>query len=232
MGYGKLTKEEGIRREELFKQGIIICSHCKKELPIDMFTKESSKKNGFSSLCKDCQKEQRKRRKDKIQQWFDNNADHVKEYRAKYSREHAEEKRAYNQKHKEYFKQKRKEYESQNVEKMREQRRRDRHKLNARYLKYKLGAEERNLSFELTLDDFDRITSHPCFYCGELSEDEFGHKFVGIDRVNSDEGYVIANVIPCCAICNRMKSNYTMYDWLKKLKQIVTHLEEQGIPLP
>ena len=229
MGYGKITKEEFERREKLFQNGIVVCGHCKRELPINMFTKETSKKYGVSSLCKDCQKEQRIRRKDKIQEWFDNNQDSVKEKQKEYSKTHSEEKRAYNQKHKEYFKQKRKEYETNNIKKVQKQRRRNRHSLSTRYRKYITGAKERNLPFELTIEEFDRITKNPCFYCGELPEDEFGNRFVGIDRINPNEGYTSTNVIPCCFVCNRMKSNYEMNYWVNKMKQIIDHLKESGI---
>ena len=132
MGNGSVTKDEAQKRDELFKNGIRICSKCKKELSLDMFTKDSTKKYGLSALCKDCQKEQRKQRKPKIDQWFEENQERVKEQRKQYSQEHAEEKRAYNQANKEYFKQKRKEYEQQNIDKVREQRKRYRKSLKAR----------------------------------------------------------------------------------------------------
>ena len=89
VGYGKITKEEAQRREDLFWQGIKVCSTCKRELKFDMFTQDSTTKTGLSALCKDCQKEQRKRRKSKIDQWFDENQDKVKERRKEYSRTHA-----------------------------------------------------------------------------------------------------------------------------------------------
>ena len=66
MGTGSLTKEEAQRREELFKNGINVCSTWKRELPLSMFSKDSTTKHGLSALCKDCQREQRKRRKAKI----------------------------------------------------------------------------------------------------------------------------------------------------------------------
>lgn len=105
MGYGSITKEEAQRRESLFvEQGIKVCSKCKKELPIVMFTNDSTTKTGLSSSCKDCQKEQRKRRKDKIDKWKSENQERVKEKQHEYSITHAAEKKAYNEAHKEYFK--------------------------------------------------------------------------------------------------------------------------------
>lgn len=226
MGYGPLTKEEAQRREELFKNGIRVCSRCKRELPLDMFTKDCTNKFGLSNLCKECQKQQRKQRKPKIDQWFEENQERVKERQKQYSQEHAEEKRAYNQANKEYFKQKRKEYEKQNIDKVREQRKRYRKSLKARYKKYELGAKERGLPFELSLEEFDEITKMPCEYCGGYSDELNGIKFNGIDRINSSKGYTVKNSVPCCEMCNRMKLDYDLEDFLEYVKKIVNNIFE------
>lgn len=227
MGHGSITKEEAARREELFKNGIRICSKCKKELTLDMFTKDRTNKFGLSTLCKDCQKEQRKERKPKIDAWFEKNQEHTKEYRKQYSKEHAEEKKAYNQQNKEYFKQKRKEYEEQNIDKVREQRKRYRNSLQARYTKYRIGAEKRNFIFELSLEEFDNITKQPCLYCGEFNGEHKGVPYSGVDRIDSSKGYTTLNCIPCCEMCNRMKLDYDMVDWLKHIKKISDRLLSQ-----
>ena len=227
MGNGPLTKEEAQRREGLFKNGIKVCSTCKRELPFSMFTKDSTTKHGLSALCKDCQKEQRKRRKPKIDEWFENNQDRVKEQQRRYSKEHAEEKKAYNYEHKEYFAQKRKEYETQNIDKVREQRKRYRNSLQARYTKYRLGAEKRNFVFELSLEEFDDITKQPCLYCGEFNGEHKGVPYSGVDRIDSSVGYTTLNCIPCCEMCNRMKLDYDMMDWLKHIKKISNRLLSQ-----
>lgn len=224
MGYGPLTKEEAQRREELFKNGIRVCSRCKRELPLDMFTKDCTNKFGLSTLCTECQKQQRKDRKPKIDQWFEENQERVKEQRKQYSKEHAEEKRIYNQTHKEYFKQKRKEHEQENIEKVREQRRKSRKKLNARYKKYEIGAHDRNLPFELSIEEFDVITKMPCEYCGGYSDELNGVKFNGVDRIDSSQGYTVENSVPCCGMCNQMKMSYDLHDFLEHAKAITNYI--------
>lgn len=224
MGNGSLTKEEAQRREELFKNGIRVCSKCKRELPLDMFTKDSTKKYGLSAFCKDCQKEQRKQRKPKIDEWFENNKDKVREQRKEHYKEHAEEKKAYNNERKEYFAQKRKEYTQQNIDKVREQRKRYRKSLKSRYKKYEIGAKKRGLSFELSLDEFDEITKMPCEYCGGYSDELNGIKFNGVDRIVSSEGYTSKNSVPCCEMCNRMKLDYDLEDFLEHVKKIVNNI--------
>lgn len=225
-----LTKEEAQRRENLFvEQGLKVCSTCKKELSISMFTNDSTTKTGLSASCKDCQRAQRKRRKDKIDKWFEENKERVKEKQHEYSMTHAVEKKAYNDAHKEYFKQKRKEYYDLHKKEFSVKRQKYTHSLKGRYNKYQKGAEPRGLSFSLSLEEFDEITKQPCFYCGDLPEDQFGNKFTGVDRIDSDKGYEIDNVIPSCPICNRMKSDYDFLEWIVHLKKIFKTLKEGGL---
>jgi len=42
----------------------------------------------------------------------------------------------------------------------------------------------------------------------------------GLDRVDSSKHYTLDNVVPCCTVCNRAKSNLTVadfYDWIAQL---------------
>jgi hypothetical protein len=133
-------------------------------------------------------------------------------------------KNEYNKENKEYFAQKRKEYEEQNIEKVREQRRRFRKYLKARYKKYELGAKERGFAFELSLEEFDTITKMPCEYCGGYNDELDGVKFNGIDRIDSSNGYIYDNCVPCCEKCNRMKMAYDLMDFLEHVKKIVNHI--------
>lgn len=82
--------------------------------------------------------------------------------------------------------------------------------LRNRYNIYKKGAKSRNLEFGLSIEQFNELTSAPCYYCGEYyKQDYFGNKYNGLDRVNSKLGYSYNNVVPCCEFCNRMKLDYT-----------------------
>ena len=224
MGYGSISKEESLRREELLKQGIKVCSACKRELRFDQFTKDSTTKTGLAALCKDCQKQQRKDRKPKIDAWLEDNKERIKEQRYQYTKEHAKEKRAYNQANKEYFAQKRKEYEAENIDKVKAQRQKYRTSAKGRYKKYEREAKERNLSFDLSIDEFDAMTKQPCFYCGEFGKERDGVNYNGVDRINSLDGYSMSNCVPCCETCNRMKTNHDLHDFLEHVKKIVNHM--------
>jgi hypothetical protein len=91
--------------------------------------------------------------------------------------------------------------------------------LNGKLCRYKTDAKRRGLSFDLTKDEFSSFWQVPCTYCGsEVAT-------IGIDRIDSSIGYSIDNCVSCCTMCNYMKLDYSMDEWLDKMKQILKHLE-------
>ena len=207
MGYGPLSKEEGLRREELLKQGIKVCSHCKRELPTNMFYKDSSTKDGFASLCKDCKREQEANRREKRQKWIEENREKIR------ARDRMPEN-----------KEKRKQYRESHKEEERARRKRYNITLNGRYGIYKQNAKQRNIPFNLTIEEFDNITQQPCFYCGGFNGEHDGIPYSGVDRVSSNVEYVTDNVISCCETCNKMKLDHDLHDFLEHVKKITNHI--------
>lgn len=74
----------------------------------------------------------------------------------------------------------------------------------------------RGLSWELSEEDFDRLTTQDCVYCGSppalpkpyaTRKASGAYLYNGIDRVDNDLGYTPGNVVSCCRTCNRAKSN-------------------------
>ena len=91
-----------------------------------------------------------------------------------------------------------------------------------RYDIYKFSARKKHRVFDLTLEEFSFITSRPCFYCGEKTQDK---NYVGIDRVDSSIGYVLSNCVPCCRACNAMKLDYSQQYFITHIKKIIKHIE-------
>lgn len=96
--------------------------------------------------------------------------------------------------------------------------------LKGRFIRYQRDAKKRNFNFNISFENFTKITSNNCFYCGDFSE---GKNYCGIDRVNSDLGYDITNCVSCCEQCNSMKLNWTVEEFLKKIEKIyIKHLKK------
>jgi len=101
---------------------------------------------------------------------------------------------------------------------------------------YKIGAKKRNLTFELSLDQFKALTSQPYHFCGvppiqsarainkgrttkegaEYSE----YLYNGVDRKDNKIGYTLANSIPCCKVCNRGKSSMSYEEFMGYIERI------------
>ena len=93
-----------------------------------------------------------------------------------------------------------------------------------RYNIYKKNAKKRNIIFDITKEQFDNITSQPCFYCGEYSKQSTeGEVYTGIDRIDSQGEYSINNIVPCCAVCNKMKMELSKNDFLAQIEKISKH---------
>lgn len=97
---------------------------------------------------------------------------------------------------------------------------------------YQTNAKKRNLSFSLTDDQFFTITKQLCNYCGVSPETVYKSKssnyiYNGIDRVNSNLGYELDNVVPCCKRCNQAKNDMTEEEFTKWISRVYHWISEQ-----
>ena len=76
--------------------------------------------------------------------------------------------------------------------------------------------------FDLTKEQFDALTAQLCTYCNSYSP---GKQFCGVDRVDDMVGYTPDNCVPCCGVCNFMKSNMSRADFLAHITRIYTHTQ-------
>lgn len=90
--------------------------------------------------------------------------------------------------------------------------------LNGMYSTYKRNAKIKDRTFNLTKKEFKNLISQSCYYCGIK-----GNPYNGIDRIDSNNGYVLENLVPCCFVCNRMKMDLTIQKFLKKCEKITHH---------
>lgn len=85
-----------------------------------------------------------------------------------------------------------------------------------------LGFNSNNI---ISIDEYFNLITRKCYYCGEESSQEkiinkkmFRHN--GIDRIDSNKGYIKGNVVSCCTDCNLMKGTLDQSKFLNKIKQI------------
>ena len=106
---------------------------------------------------------------------------------------------------------------------------------NSLEYQYKRGADKRKLEYKLTTDQFTKLVTGECLYCGDsLSSKVKGQGktsgdflYTGIDRIDSEVGYLIENCVSCCWMCNNMKNKHSVDDFLNHISKIYKHSKEQ-----
>lgn len=101
---------------------------------------------------------------------------------------------------------------------------------------YRHKANKANVKFQLTKDQFGRIASKPCFYCGRPPENVCkslhgtgDFVYSGIDRIEPRNGYTVSNTVPCCHICNFAKSDHSQGAFISWIRQAYTHLSKTAM---
>jgi hypothetical protein len=79
----------------------------------------------------------------------------------------------------------------------------------------------------ITPEEFFSVTQSRCHYCGAPPENETKvpsyqqqMKYNGIDRVDNSRTYTADNLVPCCKICNSMKSKLSRDSFLAHVGRI------------
>lgn len=129
------------------------------------------------------------------------------------------------QKHKLHEQEYNRRFRLENPEKARERDRRLSQTFNGRYNHYKKGAKRKHgraIAFELTKEEFATMWQKPCFYCGSPI------KTIGIDRIDSNQGYFLKNCVSCCSTCNLMKLDNTAEEWLTHIRAILAFQEKKA----
>ncbi len=86
-----------------------------------------------------------------------------------------------------------------------------------RYSNFKSTAKARNLKVDITYDEHVALLApNKCHYCSKALQ-ETGS---GLDRIDSNIGYLLSNVVPCCKICNVMKNNLETPEFLAHIEKI------------
>jgi len=169
------------------------------------------------------------KKKEQNKKWYLANKEQIQEYKKSYRTQnkekikeqqkrwvernlvkHKEHNRLYYEQNKEEMKQKAREYRKTDAYRI--SRKNTLEKISTQFKTYQSGSRVRGLEFLLSIEDFIKITSEPCFYCWIKSK--------WIDRVDNSLWYTIENSISCCTMCNMMKKAYSQELFLQKINEI------------
>ncbi len=99
---------------------------------------------------------------------------------------------------------------------------------NAVLKSYKHNAKVRGRVWELSSEEFDRLTANPCHYCSAPPSKVYQHSecrgaftYNGIDRKDDSAGYFWDNVVPCCQTCNWAKGKKTYEEFMAYIRRLV-----------
>lgn len=89
-----------------------------------------------------------------------------------------------------------------------------------KYHSLKQKAQERNIEFNLNNFETMALVISDCIYCNrKCYQDE---KIMnGIDRIDSNIGYIRSNCVPACGYCNSGKNDFSFEifcEWIQRIK--------------
>lgn len=84
------------------------------------------------------------------------------------------------------------------------------------YKSYLSRANNKGLTFDLSVEEFYSIVNQDCFYCGSEGMN-------GLDKIDCKGHYTKDNVLSCCTKCNMMKFTYSQADFIKHVKKIYVY---------
>lgn len=70
----------------------------------------------------------------------------------------------------------------------------------------KRRATRANIVWSLTAEEFATIVEQPCYYCRNVLGPK-SETYSGLDRLDPKAGYIKANVVSCCGVCNMAKND-------------------------
>ena len=67
--------------------------------------------------------------------------------------------------------------------------------------------KKRGINWTLEFEDYNRLIQLDCYYCGNKLGEKV-KRSCGLDRLDSNKGYELTNVVSCCNICNCIKNEH------------------------
>ena len=176
-----------------------ICPACKIEKKASEFYKSKQRKDGLRCQCKECERKK--------------NAEREPLYR--------ETRKKYRQSNR-CKELKRQQYKNNKDKVIENNKKQSKKTLGGRLFSYKRSATARNIDQNLTDEEFKSFWQVSCSYCGSEI------KTIVLDRIDSDKGYQLDNVISCCSICNKMKMDLSYDKFINQINKIYNCINENN----
>jgi hypothetical protein len=187
------------------------CKNCRESNRIQDQKRDKEHRNELARIA-----EKKPERKEVKQQWNENNYEKVAMKSMNYRQRQIEtDVEGYLNKNSENAKQ----WRENNPEKVKNNNQNKINNINLQYGVYSRCAGDKNLDFEISQEEFNKIATEPCHYCDIIQERGFN----GIDRLDSNAGYVLDNCVSCCKTCNYMKCSLPVDVFLKRIEHILTY---------
>lgn len=95
-----------------------------------------------------------------------------------------------------------------------------------RYSHLKKQARRRGIEMQISFDQYTEIIKHnKCYYCDTTLTGTTGTTGHSLNRIDSDKGYLVSNVRPCCKFCNTIMSNFTKDELKTRVYKIIKRME-------
>jgi transposase len=106
---------------------------------------------------------------------------------------------------------------------------------------YIAGARQRGIQLNLSREQIKIVALMPCVYCNQVGSNSLQGRtggrsngierarYNGIDQVIPCGGYDVGNIVPCCRICNRAKSNLSLTEFVAWLQSIGSPITESYV---
>ena len=95
-----------------------------------------------------------------------------------------------------------------------------------RFTEAKHSAKKRKIEWRLTLDEYIALIAMPCYYC-ENKLCEPVKRATGLDRLDSNKGYEIGNVVSCGYMCNCIKHQFLSPEEMKLVAKTLIDFRQQ-----
>lgn len=103
---------------------------------------------------------------------------------------------------------------------------------------YRHLARMREIAFELTKEEFFKLTQGCCYYCGaapsqvvKVPSRNGSFIYNGIDRLDSSKSYTVDNCVPACGVHNLMKLEMSVDEFIASCRAVVNYYDAKKIRL-